>query len=318
MSGIKKAVIVLLCSIIAGVFIYYIKNSSTENIKQEPPESKILTTAPQPKPEQKPVPSPVKKEIPLKKTNLYGNIPNNMLPLSAVPVITDLSENIKKTIDELIENTQGLYWIERSGDKIFVIAEVSEDCPRHGIEFIEINVITGEIDKETPGVHNDEGESDEWQYDKDTQLPLKHIKYDSDKDVEYTETWNYSQETPVKYEMKNSEGKTISVKKENIDGEAGMRSEHIIYDDEGKIDLNISVSYDGADITRFTYYNSETPGDGVVVMSEYSDGLKSKETVYTSDYKLKNTYKAVYKDGERAEITVYDASEKEVEKLLSE
>lgn len=52
-------------------------------------------------------------------------------------------------------------------------------------------------------------------------------------------------------------------------------------------------------------------------MSEYNDGLKTKETVYSSDYKLQNTYNAGYKDGERVTIKVLDSSNNKVEEIIS-
>ena len=117
--------------------------------------------------------------------------------------------------------------------------------------------------------------------------------------------------------MKNGEGKILSIKKETPDGDTKIRSEHLVYDEDGNTRVNVSASYEGPDITRFTYYNSENPQDGVTLMSEYNGGLKTKETVYSSDYKLQNTYNAGYKDGERVTIKVLDSSNNKVEEIIS-
>ena len=49
--------------------------------------------------------------------------------------------------------------------------------------------------------------------------------------------------------------------------------------------VNLTVNYDGADLTRFTYYNADKLNESGSVISEYKDGVITKETVYTSDYK---------------------------------
>lgn len=190
-----------------------------------------------------------------------------------------------------------------------------EKYMRHDVKFIEIN--KEGVRKITSIGQEVSDEDGDWEFNEDSGLPLKHIKYDEDGDIEYTEIWNYSDEEPVKYEMKNGEGKILSIKKETPDGDTKIRSEHLVYDEDGNTRVNVSASYEGPDITRFTYYNSENPQDGVTLMSEYNDGLKTKETVYSSDYKLQNTYNAGYKDGERVTIKVLDSSNNKVEEIIS-
>ena len=67
---------------------------------------------------------------------------------------------------------------------------------------------------------------------------------------------------------------------------------------------------------RFSYYNAEKPNEGVLILGEYSDGLKMKETIYSSDYKLKNTYTSNYKNGIREDIRKFDENNRETEQLI--
>ncbi len=317
----KQALAVGFCCIICVACVYFLsdmkqKEEAPAVVAEEKPVVKNESVV-------KPVPkqtAAAPKSVSVKKTNLYGTLPNNLLPLSGISLLADLPENIKDKVDNLLDTSQGLYYINQNGDKITIVMETSEECPRHGIGFVEINTADGEQSVKPLGLEdkNTDSENDFWKYDEKTNLPLKHTKYNEDKEVEYVEQWNYSEDEPVKYEMKDGDGKILAIKKEIMEGDAGMRLENIIYDKEGNIKQNVSASYDGADITRFTYYDSEAPQSGTVIMSEYVDGLKTKETVYTSDFKVKNVYKAEYSDGERKGITVFDSANKEVGKFLAE
>lgn len=40
----------------------------------------------------------------------------------------------------------------------------------------------------------------------------------------------------------------------------------------------------------------------VTIVNQYSDNEKTKENVYTTDYRLKNTYTSEYKDGKLVDI----------------
>ena len=79
--------------------------------------------------------------------------------------------------------------------------------------------------------------------------------------------------------MKDGNNKPISIKKENLDNENSLRVEHLIYDKDGNTKVNVSASFEGADIKRFTYYNADKPDESASVFSEYLDGMKVKETV---------------------------------------
>ena len=278
-----------------------------KKIKQEPVKEEIKVTPPAP------VQKPAPKEI-VKKADLFSD--NTILPLSAITEIANLPSGIQDDIRKLIENSN-LYYLKRKPDGVFMIVGSSGDekYMRHDIKFVEIN--PEGVQKITNIGQEVSDEDGDWDFNEDSGLPLKHIKYDEDGDIEYTEIWNYSDEEPVKYEMKNGDGKILSIKKETPDGDTKIRSEHLVYDEDGNTRVNVSASYEGPDITRFTYYNSENPQDGVTLMSEYNDGLKTKETVYSSDYKLQNTYNAGYKDGERVTIKVLDSSNNKVEEIIS-
>lgn len=89
-----------------------------------------------------------------------------------------------------------------------------EKYMRHDVKFVEIN--KEGVPKITSIGQEVSDEDGDWEFNEDSGLPLKHIKYDEDGDIEYTEIWNYSDEEPVKYEMKNGEGKILSIKKKHL------------------------------------------------------------------------------------------------------
>ena len=254
----------------------------------------------------------------IKKAHLYDE--NINLPFSTITELAFLPQNVQDEILKISEESN-LYYLKRNNDSVFLITSsgMDEKISRHDINFIELDFIGQK--KVIPLNNNVQEEDDnggEWQYDEETGLPIKHIKYNSKGKVEYSETWNYSLDEPIKYEMKDAKGKTLSVKKETTENESDIRSEHLIYDEKGNIKVNISANYEGPEITRFTYFDADNLDDSITIMSEYKDGLKIKENVYSSDYKLKNTYNAEYKDGERVNIKVLDKTEHEVEEIVSD
>ena len=255
------------------------------------------------------------------KSDLYKGVPDNLLPLSAISEIASLNGNLHKTIKELVDNSTGVLYAKRNGNKLLMVVENPDDN-RHGLEFIEISAdgkhekIGFLLSKYSEGNTDD----DLWEYETEEEVkrPVKHTKFNSDGEVEFVETWNYSSDEPIKYELKNKEDKVISLVKETIDENNSMRQEHLIYDKDGKTKLNLTVNYDGADLTRFTYYNADKQEESGSLFSEFKDGIKTKETVYTSDYKVKNVYVPKYKDNERSEIQVLDKENQEVKSIIAE
>ena len=273
-----------------------------ENIPQAPPKKAI-----------------VKVKQPLK-ADLYNGVPDSLLPLSVINEISTLNENAQKLVKNIVDNSTGIYYAKRVGNKLIMVVENPDDN-RHGIEFVEItsdgkkekiNMLLSKYSETT-------SEDDLWEYEEheDIKRPIKHTKMNDNGDIEFVETWNYSSEETVKYELKDKDNKVISLLKETVDDNNNMRQEHLIYDKNGKTKLNMTVNYDGADLTRFTYYNSDNQEESGSVFSEYRDGVKMKETVYTSDYKVKNVYQPEYKDGERYKINVMDNENNKVEEILS-
>lgn len=314
---------ILACSVLCGLII--IGCGLAVVFKEEPEKTPVHETG-QKKFEHKPITEEIKpaqqeivqktakQETVKRKADLFSD--NTLLPLSAITEISFLPSNLQKEVSKLIENSN-LYYLKRKQDGIFMIVGNSGDEKylRHDIKFVEIN--SEGVQKITNIGQEVSDEDGDWEFNEESGHPLKHIKYNRDGDIEYTEIWNYSEGEPVKYEMKNGEGKVLSIKKETPDGETKLWSEHLIYDEEGKTKVNVSANYEGPDITKFTYYNSERPEDSVTLMSEYSDGVKTEEKVYSSDYKLKNTYNAGYKDGELVNIKVFDSTNNEVEEISS-
>jgi len=250
------------------------------------------------------------------KTNLYNDLSSSVMPLSAIAELTTLPANIQNLVSD-IAKTNNIYMISKNKDKLFIISDNPENI-RHGIEFTEVTVSNGHQIKTTLG-YNDmikDSQNDIWEYNNETHQPIRHTKYNSDGDMDFVEVWNYDANNPVKYEMKDSNGKVISMRKETLNGGTDLRVEHLLYDKDGNTRINVSATYDGEDIKRFTYYNADKVNESGSIFSEYSDGQKIKETVYTSDLKVKNTYTSDYRDGNREDITKWDNKNQEVKKYI--
>ena len=262
-----------------------------------------------------------KEEKTLKKANLYGNYPAEMINFSTIAQLANSSSKAQKTISGLVESSQAIFYSAENSKKLYLVKDVSledsEKYPRHGIEFAEISLLDGHIERFYTGYYDDrESEQDVWKYDKKTGAPISHIHKDSDGNVVFKEIWNENDE--LKYKMVDSKNNVISMFKESIDDGTNLRQEHIFYDTEGKIRMNISANYEGSDLVRFTYFDAQNPELSGSVVSEYKDGLKQKETIYTSDYKVKNVYQANYSDGERTELNIFDSNNQEIDKILAE
>lgn len=252
------------------------------------------------------------------KTDLYNDTPSSALPLSAITEISTLPENVREIVIN-ISKDNNIYMIQKHNNKLLIISDNPENI-RHGIDFTEVTISNGHQIKTTLG-YNDkmkDSRNDVWAYKPDTNQPVKHMKYNDDGDIEFVEEWNYDPENPVKYEMKDAEGKVISIKKETLSNGTDLRVEHLIYDKDGKTKVNVSATYEGDDIKRFTYYNADKINDSASVFSDYSEGVKTKETVYTSDLKVKNTYVSDYNEGNRENIIIYDNKNQEVKKFVPE
>ena len=255
----------------------------------------------------------------IKKTDLYGNLQSMSLPLSAIDVISGLPSNIKNTVSKVIETSNGVYLVERDKDKVLLVVDDIANI-RHNIEFVEVSLNNAHMKKTTFGYNDriNDFANEIWDYDKNTNQPTKHTTFDKNGDIIFIENWYYETNNPVKYEINNSDGDIVSMRKETLDNDTNLRVEHLFYDNDGKTKVSVTASYDGADVKRFTYYNAEKPSEGVSIFSEYSDGLKRKETIYTSDYKLKNTYTADYNNGIRESIRKFDENNKEAELLIED
>ena len=264
--------------------------------------------------------SVIKKDDFVKKSNLLKDLSNNSIPISAISEISDLPQNIQEAVLKVAETNNGIYMVKRNADKLLLVVDNPNNM-RHGVDFVEISLKTGHQVNTTLGYSDKmkDSNNDYWEYDKTTKLPVKHIKYNAEGDTEFTEVWNYDSNNPVKYEMKDGEGKVISIKKETIDNQSNMRVENLIYDKEGKTKVNVSATYEGSDLKRFTYYNADKPSDSETVYGEYSEnGVKTRETVYTSDLKVKNSYLTDYSEDKLKEIKVLNNENKEIEKIISE
>ena len=89
------------------------------------------------------------------------------------------------------------------------------------------------------------------------------------------------------------------------------------YDEEGKISTSITINFDGANITRFMYYNSQAPQESLVIICEYSDGVKVGETIYNQNYQPVKVMKMEYNEGVRKTLRMFDANNSEIAKISS-
>ena len=265
------------------------------------------------------------------KTNLYTNSPFT-LPFLSITEIANLSDSIKPHINKIINSAQGVYLLKQNlGTKqIIIIPQAPTDesmdfYPRHNLQIIKVSP-EGHISYNHlgyNGVNNEienaiiSSKNEDWVFDKSTEpyRPLKHTIYDNKKHVLFSESWNYDETDPIKYELKNGAGNIISIKKETLEGDTGFRQEHIFYDEDGNIEKTVIITYEGADIKWFTYYDSESPEDNITIESIYEDGLKTEEKIYNQEYKLIETIKAKYTNGILAELAIYDNSDNEILRL---
>ena len=331
-GNMKKTVFVgiLSATVLAVCCMALLINKETEQESSQPKPIKTEAEAPK-KPQETLQAKDIKEESEkeeykppveiINKGNLYPNVSNNQLPLSAIIELSKLPDDVQEDVDEIIEASRNIFMLKKIGDKVIIIVENPSDS-RHNIDLKEIS-LNSESEKNIPfGSHiaGDETEQDIWEYedDDDTKRPIKHIKFNGEKNIEYTETWNYTENEPIKYEMRDGDDRVISIKKETIDNETSLRVEHILYNSDGNTKVSVSITYNGPDITRFTYYNSEKPDEGICIFSNFGeDGCKTKETLYTPDFKLINSFVPIYQDGSRTGIKVMDNNENKVEELLA-
>ena len=257
--------------------------------------------------------------------DLYSSTPYDM-PLYSIMQISQIPPKAKESVDKFFEDAQGFYFLkyDKSKNKTFIIlpnsVSQSNTYSRHDIEIAEVaDDGTSIIHKVGYSGQNGEtaSQADEWIFD-EASKPLKHIAHDENGDIKFTEIWNYSSSNPVKYEMKDSDGKLISIIKETSVNESNYRREHVFYDNDGNTKTSVSINYEGANISRFTYYNSADDIDSVTIISEYdTNGEKIGEKVYNENYELTNSLQADYENGNRKDIRLYDENGKILNEISS-
>ena len=214
----KKIFTGLSCGIlvVAGTLFFasdkIAKNLIETNAKQEKTaESKIS----------KPIPMNVKR-YDLYSSSLYD------LPLASILEISKLNEETKKKIDQILEQSQGFYYLinNEKEHKIYIVLQnpitIQNTYNRHNLEIAEISTIDNSIKYFSPAYQGIEGEisnavveetkkADVWEFDKSFEpyRPTKHITYDEKRKTKFTEYWNYSDKEEIKYMLKNEKGKVI-------------------------------------------------------------------------------------------------------------
>ena len=265
-----------------------------------------------------------------KKYDLYSNTPYD-IPLYSIVEISKLPTEIKSIVDKILEQAQGFYFLKFNGEKVFIILQnpitSGETFSRQNLQFAEVD-LQGNVSYHNAGYIGIEGETtnfiennklDNWIFDKTEEYirPLKHTAFDEKNNVKFIELWNYDEQEPFKYQMLDSNKKIISILKETQDNDSNYRKEHIFYDNNGNTTMSLTINYDGANISRLTFYNSHDSIDSVSIISEYTDGIKTKELIYNQDYKLMSSFVPEYTDGELKKIKTYDSEEKEINQISS-
>ncbi len=290
-------------------------------------ESGIIETAQEIKTQEmvkKATPTP---KVAEKKYDLYSLTPYD-LPLFSIIQIAKLPDAVKSSVDKVLEQAQGFYLLSCDKDKVFIILQnpifTPDTYPRHELQFAVIDM-EGKVNYHTAGYGGVKGEvsafvepkDDDWFFDEtiEPHRPLKHISYDEKGKVKFIEFWNYDESEPIKYQMNDGHKKVVSILRETQDNDSNLRREHVFYDNEGKTKMSLSVNFDGANISRLTFYNSHDSIDSLSIMSEYSDGLKVKELVYNEDYQLINTVTSEYVNGIRKNIKLFDSEGTELNKI---
>lgn len=275
-------------------------NSANVEVSESAPETK--TVKPNKKTENQP-----------KKIDLYSDFPY-YIPLSSIVETADFSSSTKEKVNRILEISQGCYFIKQNPAKkdvyIFLqnpATDMSERYMRHNLQVAHIDE-HGNVSYSDIGYSGEYGEianavvsnnNDEWIFDEtvEPKRPIKHVAFDDKKKILYSESWNYDEKEPIKYEMKNANGAVISVMKETFSGDSGYRQEHIFYDDSGNIIKSLTANYDGADIIWFTYYDSDFEDTSITIESVYNSGVKIAEKVYNHSYQLIKQITPSYTDG---------------------
>ena len=317
---IRKKVVANLSILFAIIFLC----TGCLSKKDEP--KAISNSAVVNKQEPKTTSKPVLKE---ERYDMYSLTPYE-LPLYSIVEISKLPTSIKIVVDKLLEKAQGFYLLHNVGDKIFIIMQnpviESYTYRRHGLQFAEIDK-DGHIAYYDAGYVGLQGETledsftdyDDWVFDKDSEIkrPMKHTAYDEKGKVRFVETWCYDENEPIKYQMRDSNKRTISILKESQESDSNYRKEHIFYDNEGNIKISLTINYDGANISRVTFYNSHDSIDSMSIISEFIDGVKVKEQIYNENYELINTVVSEYESDERKCIKILDSEGNVVNKISS-
>lgn len=252
---------------------------------------------------------------------------SDKLPLNSMILISEMNKNEEKAFKSVLENSSEIYFIKKQPEtsSYIILAEMFSDSDkkfaRHNLKFAEISK-DGAIEYTPVGFSGEFGEvesfaenpSEEWIFDENSDIkrPLSHVVFGDKNEIIYTEKWNYGENEPIKYEMKNSEGKVVSMLKKTTDGGMNLRKEHLFYDESGSTQLSISAGYEGNEIKTFNYYNASVPDESIMVESTFSGGEKTVEKTYDVNLNEINTVKVEHITGNPAQVRIYDSKGKEI------
>ena len=330
MSNKKIILLIGLLLIVAALTGYFliereIKEPSPAENKQVEKVHKSTSTAPK---------NTAEKEENSLTADLYNNDLYN-LSLASIVEISKMPALVKEKIDKILELSQGCYLLKQNSDsgKIYILLQnpvenAGHRYSRHNLQMAVINN-DGSVHYKDIGFSGNEGEieniilkskTEDWEFDESIEpaRPLKHTTYDKKKQVLYSECWNYDDSEPVKYEMKDANDNVVSIMKGSFEGDSTYREEHIFYDHQGNIEKTVVITFEGANIKWFTYYDAAMQKDSVTIEFEYNNGQKTGEKIYNNKYQLTEIIKACYNDDLRTGIKVYDSENNEVLSLKNQ
>lgn len=243
------------------------------------------------------------------------------LPIDSINEITKLPEEARKEVDKILNSSQGAYFIKynpETKETVMLLQNMGnqkDKFTRHNLQMAQISE-SGKLKISELGYAGTVGETsntveqngDVWEFDETVEppRPLAHTALDERGKVLYTETWNYSEDEPIKYEMKNKKGKPISVLKEIQSGDSDFVKEHVFYNDNGKTSMSVSASYEGANLKHFSFYEDSPKDESIIIESEYTEGVKTQENIYNKNFEKIKSVKPVYNDFELSSIEVID------------
>ena len=77
----------------------------------------------------------------------------------------------------------------------------------------------------------------------------------------------------------------------------------------------MTADYEGENIKWFSYYDSQSPENSIMIESAFEDGIKTEEKVYNQNFKVEKTLKAIQTSDGRQKLKVINSEGEKVMEL---